>query len=33
LSSGRPARWPPEFREGYVALDEVMRASAALAPV
>jgi len=33
LSSGRPARWPPEFREGYVALDEVMRASAVLAPV
>ena len=33
LSSGRPARWPPEFRESYVALDEVMRASTALAPV
>ncbi len=33
LSSGRPARWPPAFREGYAALDEVMRASAALAPV
>lgn len=31
LSSGRPARWPPEFRDSYVALDEVMRASAALA--
>ena len=33
LSSGRPARWPPEFRERYVALDEVLRASAALAPI
>ena len=33
LSSGRPARWPPEFRESYVALDEVTRVSAALAPV
>jgi acyl-CoA thioester hydrolase len=33
LSSGRPARWPPEFRERYVALDEVARASETLAPV
>jgi acyl-CoA thioester hydrolase len=33
LSSGRPARWPPEFRERYVALDEVMRAAESLAPV
>ncbi len=33
LSSGRPARWPPEFLERYVALDEVVRAEEALAPV
>ncbi len=33
LSSGRPTRWPPEFRERYVALDEVTRSGAALAPV
>jgi acyl-CoA thioester hydrolase len=33
LSSGRPARWPQEFRERYVALDEVMRAGETLAPV
>lgn len=33
LSSGRPARWPAEFRERYVALDEVVRASEMLAPV
>jgi acyl-CoA thioester hydrolase len=33
LSSGRPARWPPEFRERYVALDEVLRASGTLAPI
>jgi acyl-CoA thioester hydrolase len=33
LSSGRPMRWPPEFRERYVALDDVVRAAAALAPV
>lgn len=30
LSSGRPARWPPEFRERYVALDEVVSANASL---
>jgi acyl-CoA thioester hydrolase len=33
LSSGRPVRWPPEFRERYVALDEVVHAEEALAPV
>jgi acyl-CoA thioester hydrolase len=33
LSSGRAVRWPPEFRERYVALDEVMRAHATLAPI
>jgi acyl-CoA thioester hydrolase len=33
LSSGRPARWPPEFRERYVARDEVVRAAHLLAPV
>ena len=33
LSSGRPARWPPEFRERYVALSEVVRAGATLAPI
>jgi len=33
LSSGRPTRWPPEFRERYVALDEVLRASEELAPL
>jgi acyl-CoA thioester hydrolase len=33
LSSGRPTRWPPEFRERYVALDEVLRASETLAPL
>lgn len=33
LSSGRASRWPPEFRERYVALDEVVLASATLAPV
>jgi acyl-CoA thioester hydrolase len=33
LSSGRPARWPPEFRERYVALEEVLRAAEGLAPV
>ncbi len=33
LSSGRPARWPPEFRERYVALDEIARAAEVLAPV
>jgi acyl-CoA thioester hydrolase len=33
LSSGRPARWPPEFREHYVALDEVVRVGQTLAPI
>jgi acyl-CoA thioester hydrolase len=33
LSSGRPARWPPVFRERYVALDAVLRANESLAPV
>ena len=33
LSSGRPVRWPPEFRERYVALDEVVRVGETLAPV
>ena len=33
LSSGRPVRWPPEFRERYVAIDEVVRAAEALTPV
>jgi acyl-CoA thioester hydrolase len=33
LSSGRPMRWPPEFRERYVSLDEVVRASETLAPL
>jgi acyl-CoA thioester hydrolase len=32
LSSGRPARWPPEFRERYVPLPTVAAASAELAP-
>jgi acyl-CoA thioester hydrolase len=33
LSSGRPTRWPPEFRERYVSPDEVLRASETLAPI
>jgi acyl-CoA thioester hydrolase len=33
LSSGRPMRWPPEFRERYVVLAEVVRASETLASV
>ncbi len=33
LSSGRPTRWPPEFRERYVALDAVVRSGEGLAPV
>jgi acyl-CoA thioester hydrolase len=33
LSSGRPARWPPIFRERYVSLDEVMQNVASLPPV
>ncbi len=33
LSSGRPVRWPPEFRERYVALRTVVGACETLAPV
>jgi acyl-CoA thioester hydrolase len=33
LSSGRPARWPAEFRERYQPLEAVVTAAAALAPV
>jgi acyl-CoA thioester hydrolase len=33
LSSGRPVRWPPEFREHYAALGEVVRAAELLAPL
>jgi acyl-CoA thioesterase FadM len=33
LSSGRPTRWPPEFRERYVSKPEVEAAVAALAPL
>jgi len=33
LSSGRPVRWPPEFKERYVVLDAVLHAGATLAPV
>jgi acyl-CoA thioester hydrolase len=33
LSSGRPARWPPEFREHYVSLDGVLHAAKSLAPI
>jgi acyl-CoA thioester hydrolase len=30
LTTGRPTRWPQEFRERYVAIDEVLRAAQAL---
>ncbi len=33
LSSGRPARWPPEFHARYVALDEVALAGETLASI
>jgi len=33
LSSGRPTRWPPEFRERYVSKPEVEAAIAGLAPL
>jgi acyl-CoA thioester hydrolase len=33
LSSGRPMRWPPQFRERYVSIREVAAASAALPPL
>ena len=32
LSSGRPVRWPPEFCERYVSLDEGGAAGGTLAP-
>jgi acyl-CoA thioester hydrolase len=33
LSTGRPTRWPPEFRERYVALPAVVEAAKGLAPL
>jgi acyl-CoA thioester hydrolase len=33
LSSGRPVRWPPEFQQRYVSLNEVVSAAAALQPI
>ena len=33
LSSGRPTRWPPEFRERYAPSAEVVTALGSLAPV
>lgn len=33
LSSGKPMRWPPEFRERYLSIPEVAAASAALPPL
>jgi acyl-CoA thioester hydrolase len=33
LSSGRPARWPPEFSARYVTPEDVVRAHAHLAPL
>ena len=33
LSSGRPARWPPEFQVAYQPLAEVVGAAAVLAPL
>jgi acyl-CoA thioester hydrolase len=33
LSSGRPARWPAQFRERYVVLPEVFAALGDLAPI
>jgi acyl-CoA thioesterase FadM len=33
LTSGRPARWPEEFRSRYVAIDEVVGAAEGLAPI
>jgi acyl-CoA thioester hydrolase len=33
LSTGRPMRWPPEFRDKYVALPEVIAQLPALAPL
>lgn len=33
LSTGRPARWPPEFRERYVAIDEVVKMAGTLTTI
>ena len=33
LSSGRPTRWPAEFRQSYVSLPEVLDAEQSLAPL
>jgi acyl-CoA thioester hydrolase len=33
LSSGKPMRWPPEFRERYVSIPEVAAASVTLPPL
>jgi acyl-CoA thioester hydrolase len=33
LSTGRPARWPPEFRECYLVLGEVVQAAGLLPPI
>lgn len=33
LSRGRPARWPPEFRQAYVPQPEVVNAAMTLAPL
>jgi acyl-CoA thioester hydrolase len=33
LSSGRPMRWPPEFRERYVSTPEVQTAIETLTPL
>jgi acyl-CoA thioester hydrolase len=33
LSTGRPARWPPQFRERYVPCADVARAGANLTPL
>jgi acyl-CoA thioesterase FadM len=33
LSTGRPARWPPEFKERYVSIDAVMEKVGSLPPV
>jgi len=33
LSSGRPTRWPPEFRDRYVTAAEIVAASDLLDPI
>lgn len=33
LSSGRPSRWPPEFRKLYVPLQDVVQSALTIAPV